>query len=150
MCVTEMEDLKITLFGGSTGDDESTLRSCVYTLPPLIFCPLSIHLRPSSLQSICHPRPLCDDSPRSFLPLLSLWNVIFHFGRVYMVSGHSAPFHSLFLFFYFMLLLLSSLPLCSFTSSSSSSLTLLTIISPDKTSLSCRCAEKRKTKWAEG
>lgn len=31
---------------------------CTHTLSPLIFCPLSIHLRPSSLQSICHPRLL--------------------------------------------------------------------------------------------
>lgn len=105
LCETEKENMKITLsclFGGSTGDDEvwvHPLQLCVHTHTPLIFCPLSIHLRPSSLQSVCHPKLLSDDSPRSVPPLLSLRNVIFHLCWVYMVSrALNSPSFPLFLF----------------------------------------------------
>lgn len=131
VCVRQREYLKITLsclFGGSTGDGEvwvHPLQLCVHT--PLIFCPLSIHLRPSSLQSICHPR----------LPSLMTVLALFHhfclsgmsffiFSWVYMVSRALSSS-----FIPALSLLIDSHPLLSFTSSSSSSpipLTVLTII----------------------
>lgn len=125
---------------------ESTLCSCVYThtRTPLIFSPLSIHLRPSSLQSICHPR---------LLPLMTVLALFHHF----CLAGMSFFIYAGFVWFrghsgtYFFPLSPLSLPVCSFTSASSSSLTPLPLpfISPDEASIKLQMWRAEENKMGQ-
>ena len=82
----------------------------------LIFCPLSIHLRPSSLQSICHPGLL------SLMTVLALFHHFCLSGMSFFISGGFIWFMGTQLLVFLFLLrhsISSALCLCSASSSSS-------------------------------